>query len=76
MHSNRISQFLASDDVPAAAQATAVPAGFVVVPVTILAVRQDQPVAPQPDIYRIAREQALADARWSAIEKRLFSVWN
>lgn len=86
MYSNRISQYFASDELPQAAPAAAAPAaapptGFVIVPVAFFAVAQvqaftQQQQPQQPDIYRIAREQAIANARWSAIEKRLFSVWN
>jgi len=85
MYSNRISQYFASDELPQAAPAAAAPeaaapTGFVIVPVAFFAVTQVQGFTPQqpqqPDIYRIAREQAIANARWSAIEKRLFSVWN
>ncbi len=78
MYSNRISQFLPGEDVqpdsPAAAPAA--PSGFVIVPVTFFAVGPVQAMPQQPDIYRIAMEQAQADVRWSRIQKRLFSVWN
>lgn len=78
MYSNRISQFLPGDDVQtdAPVPAPAAPSGFVIVPVAFFAVGPMQAVPQQPDIYRIAREQAQADVRWSHIQKRLFSVWN
>ena len=69
MYSNRISQYLPQDEavhVPPVA-----PAGFVCIPVFFMPMAQM--AAAMPDIYRQALERAQADARWSRLQRRMFS---
>ena len=58
------------------AAAVGVPVGFVVVPVFVVQVQQQQQLNPMQEIYRRAYEEAQAKVRISRLEKRFFSVWN
>jgi len=69
---NRFAEQFREADVAAAG---GVPVGFVVVPVFVVQVQQQQ-LNPMQEIYRRAYEEAQAKVRMSRLEKRFFSVWN
>ena len=70
---NRFAEQIREADVAAAG---GVPVGFVVVPVFVVQVQQQQQLNPMQEIYRRAYEEAQAKVRMSRLEKRFFSVWN